>query len=73
MGCNCLDLDIRGLLHERPRTSSRHGVADPECCQHHLPAILSHLSGQRRLLRVLHVCWNQLLAGGFRLLLHSGD
>lgn len=62
LGCNCVDLDIRNLLHECPRPGRGHGITDTKCRQRHRTAVLPHLLGQRRLLRLLHVCWNQLPA-----------
>lgn len=73
MGRHRLDLDLRSLLHERPRTSRGHGLADAECSERHLPAILPDLPRQRRLLRLLHVRGDQLPAGCLCLFLHSGD
>lgn len=50
---NDLDLDLRSLLHERPRPSRRHGFPNPKHRKLHRPTILPHLPRQQRLLHLL--------------------
>lgn len=45
MGRNDLDLDFRGLQHERESTSSWHGFANAERRQQHRSAILPNIFG----------------------------
>lgn len=71
MGCHRLDLYRRNLLHEHPRASRRHVLANPKCCQLDCPAVLSHFPQERRLLRFLHVCRDQLSACGVCLVLRA--
>lgn len=71
MGCHRLDLHRRDLLHERPRASRRHVLADTERRQLDCPAVFPSFPAERGFLRLLHVRWHQYLVGCLCLVLRS--
>jgi MFS family permease len=63
LGRNNLDLDRRSLLHERPRPSNWHGLADAKHCASHFRTILSYLPEQDRICMFLFLHGHQYRTG----------